>query len=102
VTILSEETSLKIDLNDRQIVGLVMVKELFDDDYPECSSPVLSLVRELELPVSLLDYPQLHVLTQNLSAPHNFINGLYDALDMALEHDQFPKSVFSGKKIQQS
>lgn len=98
VTIISEGEPLKIDLDARQLVGLVMVKELFDDDYPECSSPVLSLVKALELPVSLLDYPQLHVLTQNLSAPHNFINGLYDALDMALEHDQFPKSVFSGKK----
>ena len=97
VTILLNENPEKIQLGNRQIVGLVMVKELFDDDYSACSAPVLSLVRELELPISLLDYPQLHVLTQNLTTPTSFINGLYNALDMALEHKQFPKSVWSGK-----
>ncbi|MBV1909322.1 MAG: hypothetical protein KUG78_08365 [Kangiellaceae bacterium] len=98
-TILLDGKPVTIQLGDRQLVGLVVVKELFDDDYPECSVPVLSLVRELDLPISLLDYPQLHVLTQNLSTPDRFINGLFSALDMALEHEKFPKSVFSGKKI---
>ncbi|MCC6597646.1 MAG: hypothetical protein IT559_02520 [Alphaproteobacteria bacterium] len=96
VTILLDGKPVTIQLGDRRIAGLVMVKELFDDDYPECSAPVLSLVRELEFPINLLDYPQLHVLTQNLTTPAHFINGLYDALDMALEHEQFPKSVWSG------
>lgn len=96
VTILSNDSSITITLEDRQIVGLVLVKELFDDDYHACSAPVLSLVREIELPIGLLDYSQLHILTQNLTTPARFINGLYDALDMALEYDQFPKSVWSG------
>lgn len=97
VTILLNENPAKIQLGNRQIVGLVIVKELFDDDYPECSAPVLSLTRELKLPICLLDYPQLHVLTQHLTTPASFINGLYDTLDMALEHKKFPKSVWSGK-----
>lgn len=96
VTILSNDKPITIPLESKQIVGLVLVKELFDDDYPACSAPVLKLVREIELPIGLLDYSQLHVLTQNLRTPARFINGLYDALDMALEHEQFPKSVWSG------
>jgi hypothetical protein len=98
VTILSNNQRVTIPLNSRQIAGLVLVKELFDDDYPACSAPVLKLVREIELPIGLLDYSQLHVLTQNLRTPARFINGLYDALDMALEHEQFPKSVWSGNQ----
>lgn len=96
VTILSNDKPITIPLESKQIVGLVLVKKLFDDDYPACSAPVLKLVREIELPIGLLDYSQLHVLTQNLRTPARFINGLYDALDMALEHEQFPKSVWSG------
>lgn len=96
VTILSNNKQMIIPIENRQIVGLILVKELFDDDYPTCSAPVLALVREMKLPIGLLDYSQLHVLTQNLKTPTRFINGLYDALDMALEHEQFPKSVWSG------
>lgn len=51
VTILLDEKPVTIQLEKRQLVGLVMVKEFFDDDYPECSVPVLSLVRELDLPI---------------------------------------------------
>ena len=97
VTIFIDHKPVRIDLNGRQIVGIVVVKELFDDDYLACSLPVLNLVRELELPISLLDYPQLHVLTQNFKSPSEFVNGLFRALDMALESEQFPKSVFSKK-----
>ena len=85
-----------IAIEDRQLVGLIVVKELFDDDYKECSSPILATVRELELPIGLFDYSQLNVLTKELKTPNLFIGGLYEALDVALEHEQFTKSVFSG------
>jgi hypothetical protein len=78
------------------LVGLIVVKELFDDDYKECSTPILKVVRDLELPIGLFDYSQLNVLTQKLVTPALFINGLYRALDVALKHEQFPKSVHSG------
>ncbi|MAM33445.1 MAG: hypothetical protein CMH28_00030 [Micavibrio sp.] len=101
ITISINDKPVTIKRDGRQLVGLIVVKELFDDDYPECSAPVLKLVRELDLPINLLDYPQLHVLTQNFTTQAGFINGLFDALDMALDHEQFPKSVFS-KKINTS
>lgn len=101
ITISINDNPVTIKRNGRQLVGLIVVKELFDDDYPECSAPVLKLVRELDLPINLLDYPQLHILTQNFTTQIAFINGLFDALDMALDHEQFPKSVFS-KKINTS
>jgi hypothetical protein len=102
VTILLDKIPVTIKRGTRQLIGLIVVKELFDDDYPACSTPVLKLVRELELPINLLDYSQLHVLTQNFTTPTHFINGLFNALDLALEHEQFPKSVFSGKKRQEA
>ncbi|TVQ82902.1 MAG: hypothetical protein EA357_08035 [Micavibrio sp.] len=97
ITIYIDDKPITIKRGSRQLVGLIVVKELFDDDYPECSAPILKLVRELALPINLLDYSQLHVLTQNLTTQTGFINGLFDALDMALDHEQFPKPVFSKK-----
>ena len=41
--ILLDGKPVTIKLGGRQIVGLVMVKELFDDDYSECRAPVLDL-----------------------------------------------------------
>ena len=101
ITISINDRPTTIKRDGRQLVGLIVVKELFDDDSPECSAPVLKLVRELKLPINLLDYPQLHILTQNFTTQTRFINGLFDALDMALLHEQFPRSVFS-KKISTS
>ncbi len=96
VTIKTPNSTETITLGKRQLVGLIVVKELFDDDYKECSTLILMVVRDLELPIGLFDYSQLNVLTQRLGTPAHFINGLYNALDLALEHEQFPKSVHTG------
>lgn len=98
VTILLNKKPITIKRGNRQLIGIVIVQELLDYDYLECSAPVLKLVRELELPINLLDYPQLHILTKNLTTPARFIWGLFDALETALEKDQFPRSVFSGNE----
>ena len=85
-----------IPLAERQLVGLVLVREMFDDDFPECSTPVLNVVRSLELPSILLDYTGLHIMTQNLTSPALFINGLFNMLDVALDNEAFPKPGWSG------
>ena len=96
VTILLNKKSVTIKRGNRQLIGLIIVQELFDDDCFECSAPVLNLVRELKIQINLLDYPQLHILTKNLSTPAKFFWGLHDAFETALEKDHFPRSVFSG------
>ena len=40
VTIVSENSSIKIDLGKRAIIGIVMVAELFEDDFPASASPL--------------------------------------------------------------
>ena len=96
VVIKSADKPITISLAERQLVGLVLVREMFDDDYPECSSPVLKVVRSLELPSVLLDYAGLHIMTQNLTSPMRFINGLFNMLDVGLDNNAFPKPGWSG------
>jgi hypothetical protein len=78
---------------NRQLVGLVLVQEMFDDDYAGCSHLVLEVVRSLKLPAILLGYSDLHVMTQHLQTSSAFINGLHDMFDIAMEKNEFPKPV---------
>ena len=96
VTIITSNGTESISLDGKKLIGLIVVKELFDDDYKECSTPILKVVGDLGLPVGLFSYSQLNVLTQRLGTPALFIDGLHRALVVALEHKQFPKLVHSG------
>lgn len=91
---------VELPIGDRQLVGLVLMQEIFDDDYASCSHPVLEVVRALELPAILLGYSALHVMTQNLRTPTRFINGLHDMFDVALENNEFPKPVYFAQPTQ--
>jgi len=90
------DENISIPTTGKQLVGLVIVKELFDDEYIECSAPILKVIRDLEVPIALLDFSQLHTLTHNFSNSDELIDGLYNMVDIALENDQFPKAVWSG------
>lgn len=81
----------------RLVFGLVVVRELFDDDYKPCSSPVLAVARDNEAPCVLLDYAALHVMTLHLGTSDRLINVLLQMFDVALENGEYPKPRFIGR-----
>lgn len=90
-----------VDIADRAICGIVVVREMFDDDYKACSQPVLEVARDCHEPCVLLDYPALHMLARRLASPERFINGLYQLFEAALQFGEFPKPRFTGKPSDQ-
>ncbi len=96
ITIRSVAGPLTLAVENRQLFGLVIVREMFDDDYTACSAPVLNVVRALDVPAMLLDYSGLHLMAQNLGSPACFIHGLLKMLEVALDHGEFPKPVWNG------
>lgn len=96
VVIRTDDGPVTLPVGDRQLLGLVVVREMFDDDYAACSAPVLAAVQALELPAVLLDYSGLHIMAQNLRTPARFINGLGDMFEMAIDRDEFPKPAYFG------
>lgn len=80
----------------RAICGLVVVREMFDDDYKVCSAPVLAVAEMCEKPCVLLDYAAMHVMALHLSSPIRLFNGLYQLFNMALEVGEYPKPRFTG------
>ena len=77
-------------------MGIVIVKELFDDDYRKCSNPILELAEELRYPCVLMDYAAIHKMTLYLKSEFKFINGLLSLFSDALENNVFSKPVFMG------
>ena len=96
VVIRSDDATITLRVEDRQLIGLVVVREMFDDDYLACSAPVLEAMRSLKQPAVLLDYSGLHIMAQNLRTPTRFIGGLAKMVDMAIENNEFPKPVHFG------
>ena len=62
VVLRTPEGPLTIPVGQRALRGLVVVREMFDDDYRECSTPVLVIAQECRVPCVLLDYSALHII----------------------------------------
>jgi hypothetical protein len=90
---------MSLPLGGRQLLGLIVVREMFDHDQQENSDPVFTLVDDIKLPVMLIDYPGLHAVTTNRRTPASFLSALHDLFDMALEHGRFPRSVWNGPPV---
>lgn len=83
-----------LNIQGRTILGLVVVRELFDDDYHTCSAPVLSTSRTCVLPCVLIDFPGLHLMTMHLQSPAYIMNRFIQLFEVGVENGQFPKPRF--------
>ena len=99
ITLRTLDGESTLNIKGQRIIGLVIVREMFDDDYKACSIPVLEVANTLDLPCILLDYSSLHVMTLNLDSPERFINGIRQLWLCALENGEFPKFRFIGPKF---
>lgn len=80
----------------RQVYGIVVVRELFDDDYGFCSEPVLRVVADTGAACVLLDYRTLHELTLHRGSEASFVEAINKVFETAMEHGEYPKSRFIG------
>ena len=96
VLIRTSTSPITLRVDQRQLLGMVVVQEMFDDDYAACSAPVIKTIRTLNKPAILLDYSGLHIMAQNLRTPASFIRGLGRMFKMAIDNDEFPKPVHFG------
>lgn len=88
------EGPLAISARGRALRGLVVVREMFDDDYNVCSAPILAVAEECRVPCVLLDYAALHIMALQLSSPRRLINTFDQLFSKALEIGEYPKPRF--------
>ena len=83
-----------IDLQSRIIIGLIVLKEMFDADAAAYARPTFQLGDDTGVRCLVMDYTQLHIWTLKLPEEAAFLNGLQMLLNAALENGVFPRVRF--------
>lgn len=94
LTISIEGALRSIRVDQRQVHGVVVVRELFDDDIIEPSKQVLVAAQACGIATTLLEYGALHQMALRLRSPDRLIEGLRELFIAACEHKQFPRPRF--------
>lgn len=84
----------EIELSDREVIGLIIVKELFNAEFSIYSPPVMELFDETGVPCFVLDYPEFHAYTLHLSDEDAFIGALEQVFAVARKRGEFPRLRF--------
>ena len=72
-----------IGIGEREVRGLIIVKELFSDEFGAYSPPLLGLAGETGVPVIALDYAELQAYTTM-----NGAGKFFEAFDRVFAHGQ--------------
>lgn len=84
----------ELPLGECILIGLVVVREMFDDDYRACSQPVIETWKRSGAPCVLLSYPSLHEITLHRDDPEGFLSVIYELLSAAQREGEYPKPRF--------
>ena len=75
--------AVEMDISKHQARALIVVKELFNDEYSIYSPPIIELSKDTQVPCIALDYPELRAYT-GLSSQVKF----FEAFDLIFYHGQ--------------
>lgn len=82
------------DTDNLDIVGLIIVRELFTTEHKHYSQLAFNLFENTRVPCFIQDYPEFHNFTYHRRTEKNFFDTLKCVLRFANLHDQFPRSRF--------
>ncbi len=94
IEIITDGQPWELSSSWRQVVGLVIVKELFDHERLDCSRLVFSVFEETGVPCLLLDYGEFQELTFFRPSEESLVATLKQTFEAALDHGTFPRSRF--------
>ena len=94
IDIITDGKSLSVSMSGRDVFGLVIVNELFDPERPACSSPVLDVFDDTDIPCLLLDHSDFQQLTFFRTGEESFVGALGEIFSVAYAHGVFPRTRF--------
>lgn len=92
----------RVSMSGRDVFGLVIIKELFDPDRPDCSLPVLPVFDETGIPCLLLDHTEFQQLTFFRTDEESFVGTLGEIFATSRAEGVFPRNRFglrTGKTV---
>lgn len=85
-----KEASVRLD--DLELRSLIVVKELFDSEYPSYSEAILSLVKRTEVPCIALEYLELHMFTTHLENADAFFCAFDNIFEDCVQNGVFRRA----------
>lgn len=85
---------VSINIGNRNVLSLVVVRELFSSSYDEYSEAILKSIRQFNLPCIALDYAELHTYTSFCTSEDSFFEAYFQVFNFALENEYFPRLRF--------
>ena len=89
IEIITDGKRRNVSVSDRDVFGLVIVKEVFDSERPACSRLVLTVSEETGIPCLLLDYVEFQQLRFFRSTEETLVRTLREIFSVACEHGVF-------------
>ncbi len=86
---------LDIDLAERPLVGVVVVKELFIDAYDEYGAMILEFMDDVGIRVLAFDYNEFEVMTRHCTSERALLSAFWQISECALERRIYPKLRFT-------
>jgi hypothetical protein len=76
-----DDTTVTLDVDGLEFRSLIVVKELFNDEYDKYTPLLLDVYKETDVPCVVLDYPELVSYTSGLNT-----EGFFEALDRVFSY----------------
>ncbi|MEE4957059.1 hypothetical protein V2K54_13335 [Pseudomonas alliivorans] len=92
---LVDGTPLDIDLSARPLVGVVVVKELFIDNYEEYTAMILQFMDEVGVRVLAFDYNEFEVMTRHCPSEDELLSAFFQISKCAEEKRIYPRLRFT-------
>lgn len=85
-----------VSLQGLQLVGLAVIKELFEDNetFDQYSALTLKLIRDLQTPCVFLDYPDLNLYTRHTTDEESFMGALQQLYSIGCSNQRFGRLRF--------
>lgn len=88
---------VEVKIGDRQVIGIMIVKELFNDTFNEYDQIAFNVVSESNIPAFFFDYPELARMTFCCNSEDKFLGALYQIWTVAMEKNTFPRLNYPGR-----
>lgn len=89
-----------IDVGNRNVLSLAVVRELFLDMYGEYSNQLFDFFDDIQLPCIALDYAELHQYTTFCSDEETFLGAYFQVFDTARQFGSFPRLRFGLRDVE--
>ena len=89
--VLMDGKEVEIVLQGKRVYSVIVVKELFDDDYDEYTPPMLELYHQTGIACIPLSYSELHQYCQYIHGDAAFFEAFMKVFNHGLETGMFPR-----------